>query len=117
MVPDETALLSALDEFIANAPLRHMIKPGGHVRHWSLVDPAAAPKQERLAAFQSIRGEIADAICRFLVEECRLVLGSCTVTAVTQRDDGPIPYPLVFSAIPASSWVVPLGGHPPPNAL
>jgi hypothetical protein len=26
-------------------------------------------------------------------------------------------YPLVFSAIPASSWVVPLGGQPPPKAL
>lgn len=43
------------------------------VRHWSFEDPAAAPEPERLAAFCTIRDEIADALCRFLVEKVGLL--------------------------------------------
>ncbi|MDQ6733669.1 MAG: arsenate reductase ArsC [Nitrospirota bacterium] len=40
-----------------------------HIQHWSFEDPATAPESERLAACCNIRDKVADAICRFLVEE------------------------------------------------
>jgi arsenate reductase len=40
-----------------------------HARHWSFEDPTAAPPETRLSVFRSVRDEIADRICRFLVEE------------------------------------------------
>ncbi len=43
-----------------------------NIRNWSFDDPAAAPPETRLAVFRRVRDEIAERICRFLVEECRL---------------------------------------------
>jgi arsenate reductase len=45
---------------------------GGHMRHWSFDDPAAAPPETRLQVFRRVRDEIADRICQFLVEDIQL---------------------------------------------
>ncbi len=48
--------------------------PGAQrVLHWSFEDPAAAPEPERLATFRRVRDEIADAMCRFLVDQGHLL--------------------------------------------
>lgn len=39
------------------------------VLHWSFEDPAAAPAAERFAAFRQVRDEIADRLCRFVLDE------------------------------------------------
>ncbi len=47
--------------------------PGArNVRNWSFDDPAAAPPDTKLAVFRRVRDEIADQICRFLIDECRM---------------------------------------------
>lgn len=44
--------------------------PGARtMRHWSFDDPAAAPPETRLPVFRRVRDEIADRICRFLIED------------------------------------------------
>ena len=65
------------------------ILPGAQrLLHWSFEDPAAAAPFERLDVFRRIRDEIADALCRFLIEEANLTLTSlncyrCTPSHVT----------------------------------
>jgi arsenate reductase len=46
--------------------------PGAvNVRHWSFDDPALAPLDSRRKAFRLVRDEIANRLCRFLIEELR----------------------------------------------
>ena len=40
--------------------------------HWSFDDPATAPIEIRIEAFRRARDEIADQLCRFLIEEVKL---------------------------------------------
>jgi arsenate reductase len=48
------------------------ILPGaGTIRHWSFDDPAVAPLATRLDVFRRVRGEIANRLCQFLIEEMR----------------------------------------------
>jgi arsenate reductase len=42
------------------------------MRHWSFEDPAVAPPETRLQLFRRVRDEIADRICRFLIEDVQL---------------------------------------------
>lgn len=46
------------------------------VLHWSFEDPAAAPLPQRREVFRRVRDDIADAVCRFLIEEVNLAAGS-----------------------------------------
>lgn len=39
------------------------------VLHWSFEDPAGAPADERLDVFRRVRDEIADRLCRFVLDE------------------------------------------------
>ena len=51
--------------------------PGAErVFHWSFEDPAAAPLPQRLEVFRQVRDDIADAVCRFLIEEMQLAAAS-----------------------------------------
>jgi len=51
--------------------------PGArNIRNWSFDDPAVAPPDTRWAVFRRVRDEIADRICRFLIEECQLAPAS-----------------------------------------
>ena len=53
------------------------IVPGAEqVFHWSFDDPAAAPLPQRLEVFRRVRDDIADAVCRFLIEEVKLSAAS-----------------------------------------
>jgi len=53
------------------------VVPGArNIRNWSFDDPAAAPMGSRLTAFRRVRDEIANQICRFLSEECRMTSSS-----------------------------------------
>ena len=48
------------------------VVPGAvNIRHWSFDDPAAAPLEARLEVFRRVRDEIANRLCRFLIEEVR----------------------------------------------
>jgi arsenate reductase len=50
------------------------ILPGARrLLHWSFEDPAAAASSARQEVFRRVRDEIADAICRFLVDEVKLI--------------------------------------------
>jgi arsenate reductase len=43
-----------------------------NMRHWSFEDPAAAPSTIRREVFLQVRDEIADRICKFLIEEAEI---------------------------------------------
>lgn len=43
-----------------------------NMRHWSFADPAAAPPKIRGEVFRQVRDEIADRICKFLIEEAEI---------------------------------------------
>ena len=46
--------------------------PNANIRHWSFEDPAAAPLENRLEVVCRVRDEIANRLCRFLIEEAGL---------------------------------------------
>jgi arsenate reductase len=46
--------------------------PSANIRHWSFEDPAAAPLENRREVFCRVRGEIANRLCQFLIEEVGL---------------------------------------------
>ena len=43
-----------------------------NVRHWSFDDPAAASAGTQLEVFRRIRDELADRLCKFLIEDVNL---------------------------------------------
>jgi len=48
--------------------------PGAvNIRQWSFDDPAAAPLDTRREVFRQVRDEIANRLCRFLIEEARFI--------------------------------------------
>ena len=61
----------------------------GRVLHWSFEDPAAAPASERLDVFRRVRDEIADAVCRFLIEDAKVPITSLNCYCCDPRQNIP----------------------------